>query len=370
MNNTIFVLDTCVILNRPRILQRLLATEGVSKVMIPEVVVYELNYQKDHGKKQQAWLAMVSIEKLCKENPNRISVVHEEQAEGINDQKIIFAAKQVAKRNADCMVYLLTDDVLFSLAVERASNFEVLNPQKFEQKFPVNTGKFNKVASGTFFAAVKAGNLTNARKNFVKDVDPNFIDPVTGYTPLIQAIRNKSVAMVEFLTNLPGINLNLCDEAKHYLCRRFKGFYVKNLRTNVTVNTVEFDVFTRNCFLYSFKSLACFECKTEFAVYLSCHYSLVSVSVDTGFDAEHYTRLDTLFLCDSFKSVELGNIVNDYMSYTDLKSIRKLLICLVIAVEADFLHRKACLYSSVELTDRNSVETVFFACNYAAHLHA
>ena len=217
MNNTIFVLDTCVILNRPRILQRLLATEGVSKVMIPEVVVYELNYQKDHGKKQQAWLAMVSIEKLCKENPNRISVVHEEQAEGINDQKIIFAAKQVAKRNADCMVYLLTDDVLFSLAVERASNFEVLNPQKFEQKFPVSTGKFNKVASGTFFAAVKAGNLNNARKNFVKDVDPNFIDPVTGYTPLIQAIRNKSVAMVEFLTNLPGINLNLCDEAKYRL---------------------------------------------------------------------------------------------------------------------------------------------------------
>ena len=87
MNNSIFVLDTCVILNRPRILQRLLATEGVSKVLIPEVVVYELNYQKDHGKKQQAWLAMVSIEKLCKECPNRISVVREERVEGINDQK-------------------------------------------------------------------------------------------------------------------------------------------------------------------------------------------------------------------------------------------------------------------------------------------
>ena len=41
MNNSIFVLDTCVVLNRPRILQRLLATEGVSKVLIPEVVVPE-----------------------------------------------------------------------------------------------------------------------------------------------------------------------------------------------------------------------------------------------------------------------------------------------------------------------------------------
>ena len=217
MNSSIFVLDTCVILNRPRILQRLLATEGVSKVLIPEVVVYELNYQKDHGKKQQAWLAMVSIERLCKEYPNRVSVVREEQAEGINDQKIIFVAKQVAKRNAGFKVYLLTDDVLFSLAVERASNFEVLNPQKFEEMFPVNAGKFDNEASRAFFVAVKTGNLNNARRIFTKGVNPNFVDPGSGYTPLIQAVRNRSVGMVEFLINLPGINLNLCDEAKYRL---------------------------------------------------------------------------------------------------------------------------------------------------------
>ena len=217
MNNSIIVVDTCVILNRPRILYRLLATKGVIKVLIPDVVVYELNYQKDHGKKQQAWLAMVSIEKLCKEYPNQISVVHEGQAEGINDQKIIFAAKQVALRNANSKVYLLTDDVLFSLAVESMGNLEVLNLQNLEEKFPVSMGNFDKEASRRFYAAVKAGGLENARRNFVKGVDPNFVDPATGYTPLIQAVRNRSVAMVEFLANLPGINCNLCDEAKYRL---------------------------------------------------------------------------------------------------------------------------------------------------------
>lgn len=217
MNNSIIVVDTCVILNRPRILYRLLATEGVIKVLIPDVVVYELNYQKDHGKKQQAWLAMVSIEKLCKEYPNQISVVHEGQAEGINDQKIIFAAKQVALRNANSKVYLLTDDVLFSLAVESMGNLEVLNLQNLEEKFPVSMGNFDKEASRRFYAAVKAGGLENARRNFVKGVDPNFVDPATGYTPLIQAVRNRSVAMVEFLASLPGINCNLCDEAKYRL---------------------------------------------------------------------------------------------------------------------------------------------------------
>ena len=217
MNQSIIVLDTCVIMNRPRILHRLLATENVGKIMIPDVVIYELNYQKDHGKKQQAWLAMVTIEKLCKEHPNRIAVIHEGQAEGINDQKIIFAAKQVARCNANSMVYLLTDDVLFSLAVESSGNFEVLNLQNLEEKFPVSMGNFDKEASRRFFAAVKAGRLENVRRNFVKGVDPNFVDPASGYTPLIQAVRNRSVTMVEFVASLPGIDCNLCDEAKYRL---------------------------------------------------------------------------------------------------------------------------------------------------------
>jgi transcriptional regulator with XRE-family HTH domain len=75
--STIFVLDTCVILNRPRIINQLLGNENISQIIIPDTVISELNYQKDHGQKQQAWLAMVTIEKFRKEYPHKFSIVHE-----------------------------------------------------------------------------------------------------------------------------------------------------------------------------------------------------------------------------------------------------------------------------------------------------
>lgn len=211
----IFVVDTCVIMRRPRIINQLLGTENVRSVFIPDTVISELNYQKDHGQKQQAWLAMVTIENLLKEYPNRLIITHEERIEGFNDQRILFAAKQVAKRNFNSLVYLLTNDVFFSLAENRAQNLEILNLLDFEEKFPLNAGGFNREASILFFEYVKAGNIKSAKSILTKGANPNYIDPETGYTPLIQAVRNKDYPMVKFIANLPRTNCDLCDEAKY-----------------------------------------------------------------------------------------------------------------------------------------------------------
>lgn len=215
--STIFVLDTCVILNRPRIINQLLGNENISQIIIPDTVISELNYQKDHGQKQQAWLAMVTIEKFRKEYPHKLSIVHEENANGINDQKIIFAATQVAKRNIHSIVYMLTNDVFFSLAEIKLHNLEVLNLQDFEEKFPINANGFNREASFRFFAEVKAGNIKAAKIALSKGANPNFIHPESGYTPLIQAVRNRDKSMVEFIANHPKTNCDLCDEAKYRL---------------------------------------------------------------------------------------------------------------------------------------------------------
>ena len=215
--STIFVLDTCVILNRPRIINQLLGNENISQIIIPDTVISELNYQKDHGQKQQAWLAMVTIEKFRKEYPHKLSIVHEENANGINDQKIIFAATQVAKRNIHSIVYMLTNDVFFSLAEIKLHNLEVLNLQDFEEKFPINANGFNREASFRFFAEVKAGNIKAAKTALSKGANPNFIHPESGYTPLIQAVRNRDKSMVEFIANYPKTNSDLCDEAKYRL---------------------------------------------------------------------------------------------------------------------------------------------------------
>ena len=215
--STIFVLDTCVILNRPRIINQLLGNENISQIIIPDTVISELNYQKDHGQKQQAWLAMVTIEKFRKEYPHKLSIVHEENANGINDQKIIFAATQVAKRNIHSIVYMLTNDVFFSLAEIKLRNLEVLNLQDFEEKFPINANGFNREASFRFFAEVKAGNIKAAKIALSKGANPNFIHPESGYTPLIQAVRNRDKSMTEFIANHPKTNCDLCDEAKYRL---------------------------------------------------------------------------------------------------------------------------------------------------------
>ena len=215
--STIFVLDTCVILNRPRIINQLLGNENISQIIIPDTVISELNYQKDHGQKQQAWLAMVTIEKFRKEYPHKLSIVHEENANGINDQKIIFAATQVAKRNIHSIVYMLTNDVFFSLAEIKLRNLEVLNLQDFEEKFPINANGFNREASFHFFAEVKARNIKAAKIALSKGANPNFIHPESGYTPLIQAVRNRDKSMTEFIANHPKTNCDLCDEAKYRL---------------------------------------------------------------------------------------------------------------------------------------------------------
>ena len=73
-------------------------------------------------------------------------------------------------------------------------------------------------------------------------------------------------------------------------------------------------IFTVYSLFNSLKSLSCFKSKAEFAVYLSCFYKIVSMSVDTWLDPEHYARLLIHFACNSFKSVKLTDIVNDYVS--------------------------------------------------------
>lgn len=211
------VIDTCVLMKRPRIIQQLLGTDRVDSIRIPETVVAELNYQKDHGKKQQAWLAMVSIERFCREYPERVSILRGNSPVGINDQKIIAAAKQLAMENRNRTVYLLTDDVYFSLTAGKTVNFQVLLLKNLEEVFPTNAGLFNRDATIRFFQAVKENHLNDVRRFFFRGVNPNYLDPETGFTPLIQAVRNRSVSMVEFLVNLPGIDCNLCDDAKYRL---------------------------------------------------------------------------------------------------------------------------------------------------------
>ena len=123
----ICIIDTCIILSRPQIINTILKSKRYHKVVVPEVVIKELNYQKDHGDtdsiRQKAWLAMKTIQ----EKKDSIIIEQCEKSEDKNnDEKIMWIAKQYSCKNY--IVELLTDDIYFSLNPELSSckNISVL----------------------------------------------------------------------------------------------------------------------------------------------------------------------------------------------------------------------------------------------------
>lgn len=219
-NGFVCVLDTSAILRRPAILDIIFQNERIEKIIIPDTVISELNYQKDRGKRrQQAWLAMASIEKLRSKNPSRIKITNEKKPDGINDRKIIFAAEQVAKFYSNNFVYLLTEDIFFPLIVQRRPNpnLEIITLKDFDELFVPSFSEYDKLLSANFYAAIKKDDIKAAEKQKFKNTDVNYIDPTTGFTPLIQSIRNKSKPTFQYLLTCPEIDYDKCDNAKYRL---------------------------------------------------------------------------------------------------------------------------------------------------------
>ena len=209
------VVDSSILCRRPRILDEMKAKE-IQYICITETVLSEMNYQKDKGKRhQQAWLAMKSFNR--KEDANRFLILEEKELDKLNDNNIINAALNKAKEDNSLMVYLISEDIYFPLKAKNTQNFKVLTLSDYEKEFSLSEQSFDREASINFYGAVNGKNIEQAKKIIEKNPDINRIDAKTGFTPLIQAIRNKDKTMLEYLLLLPGIDINKCDEAKYRL---------------------------------------------------------------------------------------------------------------------------------------------------------
>ena len=88
--------DTSVLLKNKNILNLLL--EDFSKVIISQIVIDELNYQKDKKKNNDAWIAMQKIEEV--KNNKKIILSNDRGLSGKkNDDKICSLAKKYLKNN-------------------------------------------------------------------------------------------------------------------------------------------------------------------------------------------------------------------------------------------------------------------------------
>ncbi len=211
--NRIIVIDTNSILNCPQIIDR--AIESYNKVYIPKVVINELNYQKDRGNPETRKLASLCLGKII-DNKSKI-VRAESNYYGRNDDKIYYVAEDAAIHNADSEVYMLTNDKDFKLKGKRElSNLFIINTKEFSDNIN-NDSNYDYELSKDFYDVVNIGDVDSAKNLICDKIDVNYVDGETGYTPLIQAVRNRDYRMVHFLVNVNNIKLDEVDEKKYCL---------------------------------------------------------------------------------------------------------------------------------------------------------
>lgn len=211
----IVVIDTSALIKRPTFIDELL--QRFDEVIIPDIVISELNYQKDKAiksnVKQNAWLAMVNIEKQ-KAN-NQLIIARNTKNDGNNDEKIADIAIKKAKSHANIDVYLLSDDIYFQFLAANIKNIINLTPKEYLIKFSDDNQDYDIVKSIEFFSLVKNNQIEKVKQFDLSGVDVNLHDPDTGFTPLIAAVRNRKREMIEFLLEQNQLDIDKFDKYKY-----------------------------------------------------------------------------------------------------------------------------------------------------------
>ena len=211
----IVVIDTSALIKRPTFIDELL--QRFDEVVIPDIVISELNYQKDKAiksnVKQNAWLAMANIEKQ-KAN-NQLIIARNTKNDGNNDEKIADIAIKKAKSHANIDVYLLSDDIYFQFLTANIKNLITLTPKEYLIKFSDDNQNFDIVKSIEFFSLVKNNQIEKVKQFDLNGVDVNLHDPDTGFTPLIAAVRNRKREMIEFLLKQNQLDIDKFDKYKY-----------------------------------------------------------------------------------------------------------------------------------------------------------
>ena len=207
------VVDTNIILNCPQLLRSL--TGYCDMVYIPRTVIRELNYQKDHGDNQRRTLASLCLGMLIElKGPD--FVIDDSYVDGANnDDRIWGTATGIAMGNKEDTVYLLSNDKDFKLKnTSGLDNLKIIDSKEFDAEF--KEAKFYNIQqSQKFCEAVKKRNIDYAKKLLSPMVNVNYVESEFGYTPLIQAVRNRDVQMIEWLLSLPEVDINQVDEKKY-----------------------------------------------------------------------------------------------------------------------------------------------------------
>lgn len=210
--------DTSSLINRPRIINEL--SRKFNYVAIPRTVIKELNHLKDQKNNyvsNRARLAMNSISNEHRKEGSNIQFVEEVSNKDVNDDRIVDIARDLARKHTNACFYVINRDIYFSLQKDEPG-IVFMSMNEYDRMFGDKNATYDYDRSVQFFNAVKGKSVEKAIKAYAKGiVDPNQMNAEKGFTPLIQAVRNKDYAMVEYLLSLPDVDLNRVDESKYCL---------------------------------------------------------------------------------------------------------------------------------------------------------
>ncbi len=235
------ILDTSALIKRPSLLEEI--GTYFDEVIIPEVVIAELNNLKDRNKpsvRQKAWLVMKTIN----DKGAAFHIASNIRNEGKNDEKIAAIAIQRAKSKPSDDVYLLSDDIWFQFLTKKQNNLASLTPAQYVEKFKLIEVKYDSLKTLEFCSLVKNRRLQEIKNLNLTEIDVNFNNPDDGLTPLIIAVRNRDTAMINHLVTLRDIDLDRKDKHKYgfsalHHATQLKSIEIIKLLTN---NGADFDL--------------------------------------------------------------------------------------------------------------------------------
>jgi ankyrin repeat protein/DNA-binding XRE family transcriptional regulator len=214
---TVVVFDTSILIKRPAIIKE--ALEKFDEVIIPRAVIDELNKQKDDKTrvwlKQRAWYVMSIIDELRDKN-KKLAIIEAKDQSGANDERIAKTAIDRAARVLTDRIYMFAHDVYFPFLVKnKRSNLYLLTFEEYTKQF-AEEKDYNLAKTHEFLSSLKNREFEKLKnQSFDPYVDINFIDPETGYTPIIQALRLKNIDMIKNILEKYGAVIALDKHDNH-----------------------------------------------------------------------------------------------------------------------------------------------------------
>ena len=213
------MIDTSSLINRPLFLNELISK--FDEVIIPDIVIAEINHLKDNKKcsvKQKASLVMKNIENEInntQSHTKKVFITKCNKSDGINDEKIAQIAIDKAKSKPNNIVYMLSDDIYFKLLTHNVNNIQSINTKEYIKKFNHTKNNYDIGKCYEFLSLINSEKSKKIKEFNLDNVDINFCNPDNGYPPIIMAVRKRNIEILNFILTLPNLEIDKPDKHKY-----------------------------------------------------------------------------------------------------------------------------------------------------------